>query len=73
MSFNPAPAGCNGTDNYRMHAHIDTMSANSDALLSSLLAAYTADLEVSAIWYKSGGFCNSSGSLALTAIEFKKK
>ena len=72
ISFNPAPTGCNGTDNYRMHAYIDQDAPNKDELVSGLLAAYTAGMEISYIWYNVGGGCNAGSSLELTAFEFKK-
>ena len=73
VSFDPAPEGCNGTDNYRMHAHINQNAPNKAELVSGLLAAYTAGLELAVIYYNVGGGCNASSSLELTAFEFKKK
>ena len=55
-----------------MHAHIDQDAPNKDELVSGLLAAYTAGLEISYIWYNVGGGCNAASSLELTAFEFKK-
>jgi hypothetical protein len=73
VSFNPAPTGCNGTNSYRMHAHIDQDSPNRDVLVSGLLAAaYKAGLGASVIWYNVGGGCNTTSSLELTAFEYEK-
>lgn len=74
VRFDPAPAACNGGDQYRMHAHLTPTDPNYKELVSALLAAYTAGLEVSDIWFDfSSSSCNGSNSLNLKSFEFVQK
>ena len=54
IKFNPAPAACQGGDDYRMHAYIDQAAENKKEMVSALLSAYVADLTISFIWYEDG-------------------
>ncbi len=74
VRFSPRPAGCQ-EDVYRMHAHLKPNHAYYKEMVSSLLAAYTASMPVSSIWYADGGKCeqNTYSTLELYQIEFKEK
>ncbi|MDM3871225.1 hypothetical protein QSV34_07635 [Porticoccus sp. W117] len=73
IRFSPAPQGCEGNDDYRMHVHIDQNAENKDELISALLAAYAAKLKVAHIWYEEGGSCGPGSTLKLTAFELKQE
>lgn len=80
IQFSPAPAACNGGDQYRMHARVrHTVSNNYQALVSVLLTAYTAKQNLRYIWYTdlpgSADACGASGPniLELTMLELAKK
>lgn len=80
IQFNPAPSACNGGNQYRMHARVrHSISKNYDALVSSLLTAYTTGQSLNYIWFNdlpSGvEACSNNGGelLELTMIEFSAK
>ena len=70
VRLDPAPSGCAGGENFRMHALVSATDPNFNALLSGLLTAYTTGERLAWIWYADGGSCNDSEALALTQIEF---
>ena len=71
--LSPAPAGCQGNDDYRMHVYIDQNAENKDDMVAALLTAYAADMTLSVIWYEDGGSCGIGSSLKLIAFELKQK
>ena len=80
IEFSPAPAACNGGNQYRMHARVrNTISKNYDAIVSSLLTAYTSNQTFKYIWFNdlpSGvEACSNTGGeiLELTMVEFSSK
>jgi len=57
-----------------MHALVPNENPNSDKLVSSLLAAYAADLRFQYLWFSDEGtVCSSTHVLTLDMIEFKYK
>jgi hypothetical protein len=69
--FSPALDACEGGTQYRMHAKA---SNDNDMLLSSLLAAYTAEKTIQYIFASGEGTkCLGSHILTLDTIEFIPK
>ena len=88
VAFDPAPAGCNGGSQYRMHAKVtNTVSGDPDpvprpnynVMVSMLLTAYTTGQTLKYIWYNvlpSGATsCSNNGDeiLTLNSFEFTQK
>lgn len=70
VEFSPAPANCNGGDQYRMHAVVETSNPNYKEMVSMLITAYTAGKKVAYIWI-SGSGCSTSSILTLEIIEME--
>ena len=73
IRLDPAPTGCGGGDNERMHLRIMKNSASYDAIYAALTTAYTARTSIKWIWYvelPEGVSCSDgAGILTLNAIE----
>ncbi len=73
VRFDPKLSKCNGGEHYRMHARVSTDRA---ALVSTLLAAYTAGMTFQYVWFTSSDLtliCSYSHVLELTQVEFTDK
>jgi hypothetical protein len=77
IRFSPAPQACNGGTQYRMHARVrHSVSHNYNALVSTLLAAYSAGHTFQYIWFNDlpsgvSSCSNTAGEiLELTMAEF---
>jgi len=74
VRFEPAPTACEGGDHYRMHALISNENPNADKVVSTLLAAYAADLKFQYLWFSNDGVqCSTTHILTLEMIELKHK
>lgn len=79
VEFSPAPSACNGGAHYRMHARVSNTKDNYNAMVSTLLTAYTTGQQFRYIWYQDlpvgvDSCSNSNGEiLDLTVVEFSKK
>jgi len=80
IQFSPAPSACNGGTQYRMHARVrHSVSENYNAIVSTLLTAFTTDQTFKYIWYSDlpagVASCSNNGNeiLELTIVEFTNK
>lgn len=74
VALHPAPSGCNGGSQYRMHFKVNSTDSRSyQDMVSGLLAAYAAGYKLSDIWYSNTGTCSSSHILRLDMFEFNQK
>lgn len=73
VTLSPAPAGCQGGNNFGAHLLINMSRPNFQALYSTLLTAYTANLSLSGIWYVNQGPCSGSPFVALDTYMIRLK
>lgn len=74
VALDPAPKGCGGGNQYRMHLRV----SNSDQqqykdMVSGLLAANTSGQKLEYIWYTGKGTCSQGHVLALYMFEYMAK
>ena len=74
VRFNPAPTACQGGNKYRMHAEIPLTQGGSKELVALMLAAYTANMTLSYLWFSNEGSpCSSTHILNLDMAELSNK
>ncbi len=74
IRFDPEPASCLGGAHYRMHARLSASSENYSALVSTLIAAYTADQSFTFLWFSNEGEkCSKTHILNLDIVEYSHK
>ena len=71
VQFNPAPAACNGGNNYRMHAHLYKDHPNYNSLLSALITLKTTKTPLQHLWLSDEDVaCSATHILKLESFEY---
>lgn len=74
VTLSPAPKGCNGGTQYGSHFKIASSDESSyKDMTSGLLAAYTANLKLSGLWFRNEGTCSNSHVLELYMFKYASK
>lgn len=74
VALSPAPQGCNGGDQYRMHLKVNDTDAQAYRdMVSGLLSAHATGQRIRSIWYSNKGTCDKNNILRLDMFEFAAK
>ena len=74
ITLNPAPTGCGGGNQYRMHLKVnDTDPIAYKDMVSGLLSAHATGQKIEVLWYSNKGVCSNSNILTLNMFEFAAK
>jgi hypothetical protein len=74
VTLNPAPKGCGGGSQYGSHFKLpQSNDAYYKDMVSGLLAAYTANLGLSTLWFRNEGTCSNTHILELYMYKYAIK
>lgn len=74
VTLSPAPNGCEGGTQYGSHYKLSKSDESSyKDMVSGLLTAYTAGLEISGVWYRNEGTCSNSHVLEMYMFKYSPK
>lgn len=74
VALDPAPKGCGGGNQYRMHLRVRNSNQQQyEDMVSGLLAANTTGQKLQYIWYTGKGTCSKSHILRLDMFEYMAK
>ncbi|NVJ60833.1 MAG: hypothetical protein HWE27_10595 [Gammaproteobacteria bacterium] len=74
VALSPAPAGCEGGNQYRMHLKVnDTDPQAYKDMVAGLLSAHATGQRIRSIWNSNKGKCDAQNILRLDMFEFAPK
>ncbi len=74
LALSPAPTGCGGGNQYRMHLRVDNSNPSSyKDMVAGLISAHATGQKLEVLWYDGKGTCSNSHLLTLTMFEFAAK
>ena len=74
VALSPAPVGCGGGDQYRMHLKVnDNDTDDYKDMVSGLLSAHATGQKIEVLWYSNKGVCSATHVLILDMFEFAAK